>query len=207
MLNRPPPNKEWKLPDMMPRFWNLLRLFWDEDRINKWRCTVFPNAEKPNTGVEGPFNLICLNPAADRMWNDGEFALKPLELSSDHTELTVQLFWQVPNKYQPETRIDLLTEPASSKGLNQGAGRRLFDCEDNRIRSGQVFSFKTTDPKKRPLPSWELLEMQWYLQRLVAMTGAAGWPILVWDDDNDDDKSIRCLDSTYADSSCQDVFE
>jgi hypothetical protein len=76
------------------------------------------------------------------------------------------------------------------------------------IRSGQVFSFKTTEPEGQPLPSWELLEMQWYLHRLVAMSGAAGWPILEWDDD---DNSIPCLNPIYADGNAnitfQDVYE
>jgi len=150
-------------------------------------------AESPNTGVDEPFNLICLTRDAHDMWNKGLFALKPLELSDDNKELTVQFFWQVPNKYELENRIDFLTPPASSKGLNEGGGRRLFDDKDRRILSGQVFSFKTTAPEKRPLPSWELLEMQWYLQRLVAMSGAAGWPILEW---NDDDNYIPCFNPT-----------
>jgi hypothetical protein len=43
------------------------------------------------------------------MWNEGLFVLKLLELSSDNTELTVKFFWQVPNKYQPVSRIDFST--------------------------------------------------------------------------------------------------
>ena len=72
------------------------------------------------------------------------------------------------------------------------------------IRSGQVFSFKTTEPEGQPLPSWELLEMQWYLQRLVAMSGAAGWPSFDWDDDDD---SIPCFNSTYADGNANTTFQ
>ena len=34
------------------------------------------------------------------------------------------------------------------------------------------------------LSSLELLEMQWFLQRLVGMCGAAGWPSLDLDDDD-----------------------
>ena len=124
------------------------------------------------------------------------------------------LLWQVPNKYQPESRIDLLTEPASSEGLDRGGGHWLnYDDGGSSapfIHSGQVFTFKTTDPEKLPLPSMELLEMQWYLQRLVAMSGAADWPSLVWDDD-DDDNIIPCPNPSYADgnmnTTIQDVYE
>jgi hypothetical protein len=215
MLNTPPPNKAQKTSTKTDKIWTVLHLFWDKDQINKWRRKIFPNPEYPNTSVDEPFNLICLSPNAHDMWNGGVFALKPLELSDDNTELTVQFFWQVPNKYQPESRIDLLTEPASSKGLDC-SGDSWLTYKDSlsahyiNIHSGQVFTFKTTDPEKLPLPSVELLEMQWYLQRLVAMSGATDWPSLVWDDD-DDDNIIPCPNPSYADgnmnTTSHDVYE
>jgi hypothetical protein len=75
MLNTPPPNTNWKASDMIPEFWRLLYLFWDEDRVDKWIRKIFPNAENPNTGVEPLFNLICLTPNAHDMWNKGAFHL------------------------------------------------------------------------------------------------------------------------------------
>jgi len=54
MLNTPPLGKEWKASNFRPKFWDLLSLFWDKDRIDKWKSKIFPNAEKPNTGVEVP---------------------------------------------------------------------------------------------------------------------------------------------------------
>jgi len=142
---------------MIPKFWDLLYLFWGTDRVDKSRLKIFPNAEKPDTGVGEPYNLICLTSEARNMWNKGQFALKPLELSNDNTELTVKFFWQVPNKYQPTCRIDLLTEPASSKGLSESAGRWLTYKDGGSahfIRSGQVFKFKTTDAKNYRYQAW-----------------------------------------------------
>jgi hypothetical protein len=132
------------------------------------------------------------------MWNKGLFALKPLELSPDHKKLTVQFFWQVPGGYQIKSRINLLTEPASSEGLDMAKGNWLTrlnnDGSTPRIRSGERFTFTTNDPQKQPLPSLELLKMQWVLQRLVGMCGAAEWPSLDLDDDdiadNDDGGEI-----------------
>ena len=40
------------------------------------------------------------------------------------------------------------------------------------------------DPEQL-LPSWDLLDLQWKLQRVVAMSGAAGWPSLNFDEDDD----------------------
>jgi hypothetical protein len=183
-----------KISNMIPEFWTLLRLFWDNDRVEKWRNTIFPDSQNPDVGVESCFNLISLTPTAHDMWNRGLFALKPLKRSRNQKELTVQFFWQVPGNYDLGSQIDLLTEPTSSKGLEVvGDGYFLHRLESDgstpRIRSGQTFTFTTKDPKNLPLPSLELLEMQWNLQRLVGMCGAAGWPSLDWDDDifdNDD---------------------
>jgi hypothetical protein len=176
---------------MIPKFWNLLRLFWDKDRVDKWHKTIFPDSQNPDVGVERYFNLISLSPNAHDMWNRGVFALKPLNLSRNRKKLTVQFFWQVPGNYNTESRINLLTKPTSSEGLEiVGDGYFLSRLENNSsgprirpIRSGETFTFTTNDPENLPLPSLELLEMQWILQRLVGMCGAAGWPSLDWDDD------------------------
>jgi len=200
MLNPRAESDQLKSSDMIPNFWNLLRLFWDEDRVEKWRSTIFPNSQNPNVGVESYFNLISLSSHAHEMWNKGLFALKPLKLSRDRKKLTVQFFWQVPGGYKIKSRIDLLTEPASSEGKNVvGDGYWLTRLENDgltprNICSGETFTFTTNDPKNLPLPSLELLEMQWVLQRLVGMCGAAEWPSLDLDDDdiadNDDGGQI-----------------
>jgi hypothetical protein len=199
MMHPPAESDQLKSSDMIIDFWSLLYLFWDEDRVEKWRRTIFPNSQNPDVGVERCFNLISLAPHAHDMWNRGLFALKPLELSPDRKKLTVQFFWQVLGGYKIKSRIDLLTEPASSEGLEIANGYWLTRLENDdstprSIRSGERFTFTTKDPQNLPLPSLELLEMQWVLQRLVGMCGAAEWPSLDLDDDdivdNDDGGQI-----------------
>jgi hypothetical protein len=191
-----------KASDMIPKFWDLLGLFWDADQVEKWRCTIFPDSQNPDVGVENCFNLISLTPTAHDMWNKGMFALKPLKLSRNQKKLTVQFFWQVRGNYERGSRIDLLTEPTSSEGLNHLPNGFFLNHPDDGdsspcIRSGETFTFTTKDPKNLPLPSLELLEMQWVLQRLVGMCGAAGWPSLdLYDDDTvDNDDSWFIPDS------------
>jgi len=183
------PRRPTKQNESKPDFWESLELFWDKDRIDKWRKKIFPDSENPNVGVDRCFNLLFLSRDAHDMWNRGLFALKPLNLSPNQKELTVQIFLQPPGKYEAGDRIDLLTKPTSTKGLAVvGDGFDLHRLQDDgssvRICSGDVFTITTTDPEKMPLPSVELLEMQWHLQRLVGMSGAAGWSNL---DDSDDD--------------------
>ena len=161
----------------------------------KWENTIFSNPKCPGVGIESCFNSISLRRDAHDLWNRGLFALKPLELSPNRKRLTVQFFWQVRGKHTTKDRIDLLTEPTSSEGLDEveedGAWleyRKDDGFPRRPIRSGDQFTFTTEDPEKLPLPSVELLEMQWVLQRLVGMSGAAGWPSLdEYDDDSVDD--------------------
>jgi hypothetical protein len=74
------------------------------------------------------------------------------------------------------------------EGIECDLTRRQDDRSHRVIESGDIYTFTTDDPAKLPLPSWELLEMQWVLQRLTAMSGGAGMPDFdVYDDDDDDD--------------------
>jgi hypothetical protein len=193
---RPKPDRS-KSSSAFPEFWKTLNIFWNKDQVNKWKNKIFPNG----VGVESCFNLISLSASAHVMWNKGLFALKPLKLSRNQKTLTVQFFWQVPANYEIDSTVDLLTETASSVGLDTvGDGyflaRPRNDLSISRICSGETFTFTTKDPKNQPLPSMELLEMQWILQRLVGMSGAAGWPSL---DDIDDDSAENEDDWLVAD--------
>ena len=75
--------------------------------------------------------------------------------------------------------MSLLTTPLSTENLDRNKGAfdsdtQLFDSRtDKRIKSGDFFELQTDDAIARPLPSFKLLEMQWFLQRVVGMAGAA----------------------------------
>ena len=195
----PRPKARNKAANAIPDFWRSLYIFWDEARVNKWYGAIHSDSQNPDIGVEGCFNLISLSIDAHDKWNRGVFALKPLKLSPDSKELTVQFFWQVTGNYDVDSQVDLLTEPTSSEGLEtvaKGSDKYWLTRLENdgstprirTIRSGETFTFTTEDPENLPLPSVELLEMQWFLQRLMGMVDAAGWPSL--DDDDDDTTDI-----------------
>jgi hypothetical protein len=123
------------------------------------------------------------------MWSAGRFALKPIDSTENpenKNELTIQLFWQPKYDYKQDDRIDLLKEPASSKGLKSNFLSYVRDGNANLIESGQLFKLTTTNPDTHPLPDREILHMQWVLQRLVSMSGAADW-LKFGDRDNDSD--------------------
>jgi hypothetical protein len=119
------------------------------------------------------------------MWARGAFALKPIFESDDKTTLKVQFFWQK-KQQEAQTAMSLLTTPFSTQGLSQntdvfnGVAKLFKEDEDEVIRSGDYFTLQTDDPETKPLPSFTLLELQWFLQRIQGMAGAADvdWPSL-----------------------------
>ena len=92
--------------------------------------------------------------------------------------------------------MSLLTTPVSTKDLDHNKGAfdtstvRLFNCKDERIKSGNFFELKTDDAIERPLPSFKLLEMQWFLTRVVGMAGAAVLYDEDWGDEDSDDAAV-----------------
>jgi hypothetical protein len=56
---------------------------------------------------------------------------------------------------------------------------------DKKICSGDEICLETSDPDRLPLPDWRLLDMQWILQRITAMSGAAERHDDFYEDDND----------------------
>ena len=63
----------------MTKFRDQLRIFWGDEQAETWKRKIFPNPYDPNTGVDGAFNLIYLSSDAHKMWNQGAFALRPLD--------------------------------------------------------------------------------------------------------------------------------
>jgi hypothetical protein len=164
-------------------FWDTLKRFWSDDRIREWRNVIFPDQNSPDKGVETYYNLMCLSPDAHAYWTRAYFALKPIQLSDDKKRLDVEFHWMPQYNYSSE--VDILTSPQSSEGLDGGSKIMLFHFPTKRqICSGEKISLTTDDPITRPLPHLALLEMQWILHRMAAMSGAAE----IYDDfDNDDD--------------------
>src|ERR1700712_4204262 len=120
--------------------------------------------------------MICLCPNAHKYWEKAYFALKPIRISDDKKRLDVQLFWLSEQSYS--SSVDLLRTPKIEEYANQGPKlAKLYNHEtDTPIRSGDEISLKTDDPVLRPLPDFRLLEMQWFLHRIAAMSGAAEVP-------------------------------
>jgi hypothetical protein len=187
-------NKEEDIFGPRHTFWNHLKNFWPEEKLAAWAKEVFLRGID-EIGIERVYNLITLSRDVHDSWNRGAFALKPISISDDNTTLKVQFFWQKKQK-DTQAAMSLLTTPFSTKDLNQNEGAfdtgivRLFNCRDERIQSGDFFELKTDDVIARPLPSFKLLEMQWFLTRVIGMAAAAIPYDEDWGDSDSDDAAV-----------------
>ena len=152
-------------------FWMRLCMFWPEERVNAWARAVYG----PN-GTETPTNFITLSSTVHKLWELSRFALKPVDLSSDMKTLRVQFFWLPVNSFVKDREYVAITDLPSWTNHHDASpvDCKLFNClTEKKICWGDVITIRTEDPINHPLPSWDLLDMQWVLQSLVALSGAA----------------------------------
>ncbi|KAE8352481.1 hypothetical protein BDV28DRAFT_148992 [Aspergillus coremiiformis] len=151
-------------------FLKALSLFWSKKTLASWKQAI-ADFDSANTCS----NHLCLSYTVHDYWHSSFFALKPLEISADRKQLEVQ-FWWLPN-LEFARRVLLTTAPILPRDLDHAPiGTKFFHNDTERkIRSGDILVFRTEDPETHPLPSFELLHMQWILNRVVALGGAAGF--------------------------------
>jgi hypothetical protein len=168
----------------MPSFWNTLRLFWSEERVDAWYNAIFPK------GTEACYNLMCLAPHAHKYWEKAHFALKPIRLSDDKKRLDIQFFWLA--KGNRTSLVSILQRPPLPVDLDRGPNiTMLFNVlTEKKIYSGDEISLETDDAVAHPLPDLKLLEMQWFLNRVTAMSGAAEPQDDFGDDGDDGDDAL-----------------
>jgi hypothetical protein len=189
-------------------FWDYLKSFWSKEKVAAWEAELFPRGLS-EAGDERVDNRITLSKVADCYWNRGPFALKPISISDNNTTLKVQFFWQ---KKQPniQVTISLSTTPPSTEDLEQNEGAfdygqtQLFN-KGKKIKSGDIFDLKTDDPIKKPLPSFKLFELQWFLTRVIGMASAAFLYEPGSGDDSDEDVPGLDLDEVGDTSFLSDI--
>lgn len=145
--------------------WSSLDLFFSTERVERWKRAVFGQDN------ETPASLLRLGPVAYILWSKCRYALKPIEVSPDSKQLTVQFFWMPWWNYAP---LKLEDAPEAPDNTDISAcGTHLDNIHTGqRIQSGDIITFITTDPEKLPLPSMDLLDLQWVVHRLNALSGA-----------------------------------
>ncbi|EGE08769.1 hypothetical protein TEQG_07726 [Trichophyton equinum CBS 127.97] len=157
--------------------WSVLRMFWSNERVDAWY-----NAITGPLGTETVRNLMCLAPSVYKYHGRSFFALEPVEENPE--SLTIRFHW-LPHmhnlrKIKPDTR------PSFPSGIGCGRRIRLWNVMTGmEIVSGTLIRISASDGI--PLPDPALLQMQWMLQRIIALAGGAEAFEESNDGDDDDD--------------------
>jgi hypothetical protein len=168
-------------------------MFWTKAKVDAWSSEIFVDNNASFRGKETVANMISLTSTLHTFHTQGAFALRPLQISNDKKQLELEFHWLVIEEREKGTRMNLLDMPKSSEHRTEsgdGYGpfvRRNPDGSIQVLKSGDRFTMSTDDPVNKPLPDPGLLALQWHLQRVLAMSGAASWRDEDSDNDDDDD--------------------
>ncbi|CRL25673.1 unnamed protein product [Penicillium camemberti] len=180
-----------------PNIWRFADVFWGKGKTERWRRAVFNDPTQPGKPVSDCTNLICLRRDIRSAWSSGLFALRPVWVSEDNTEMEIEFYWQPKPDHRLYDMLDVSKQPVSSK--NVSSVDRLIVVVGNRgessyhaIESGYKFRMTTNDPIERPLPSFDLLDMQWHFTRMVSFCGAGSF----FDEEEREDASDAKSDVT-----------
>jgi len=160
-------------------FWDILRMFWPRDKVDNWHAKLFRDNRVEPRATETVENMLTFTSTLHRFHSEGAFALRPVRISDDKTQLELEFHWLARQERDSSAMVDLLEEPLSSRNRKDSGNGYQFcrfdDANPTLLVSGTKFTMTTDDAINKPLPDPGLLELQWHLQRILAMSGAAGW--------------------------------
>ena len=142
--------------------WTGLENFWTPDHITTWKTAI-------EQSEDSCANMITFIRKITYLWAKARFALKPSPPSHDRKQLDLQFLWLPAAKFS--RKVSMVSRPVLPSDLDAGPCNVKLFRDEQRICSGRVFDVTTHDPKRLPLPSVELMEMQWILNRAVAVSG------------------------------------
>ncbi|KAJ6128322.1 hypothetical protein N7471_009539 [Penicillium samsonianum] len=163
-------------------FWQVLGMFWTESKVKRWMDTV-----SSAKGTEICENLICLSPDIHLAWGYNDFALEPIDIVDEGHTFITRFYWLPKNE---PGHVLINSPPIIKLSRPDHTDPILFENPDmsvHKMQSGDQVLFHTADPMTHPLPSWDLMSMQWVLHRICALSGAAETTDDNSEPDSDDD--------------------
>lgn len=154
--------------------------------------------KNPANGLEQRVdNLLCLEPLVHRRWSQGYLAFEPIPRNPDDQDRKQSLVfhWMPIVKHSTgyfaageHPQHEIASADDDSSDLSS-LGARLYGCDGSRIFTGHRIEMTTGDSKLWPLPSYNLLRLQWDVQRLMHLQAGAEPEELSDDSDSDDSDS------------------
>ncbi|GAQ10075.1 hypothetical protein ALT_7396 [Aspergillus lentulus] len=148
------------------QFFNALRDFWSAEKVEAWHNAIYGHV----LGTERAANLILLSPNAHELHTRGYFALEPVEEDPEGKWITVKIWW-----LKQHTGVDFNIVPQLPPNQHPGEYEvGLHNIRDDKpLLSGDPITLETPDPINYPLPDFRILELQWILNRVLALRGGA----------------------------------
>ncbi|KAI1814794.1 hypothetical protein GGS20DRAFT_546883 [Poronia punctata] len=144
-------------------FFKKLAVFWPIDRVEHLRSFV-----KQPENV--PKNLMVLRSDVHQDWAKAKFAFRPRDHSS--SRLVLEFVWLAPTT--PRGGVSYSRDPEDTTDLiYQGPSTSTTDPTFHVLHSWDRIVLESNNPREAPLPSWELLQLQWDMQRISRASAAA----------------------------------
>ncbi|CAK7565232.1 MAG: hypothetical protein SEPTF4163_003144 [Sporothrix epigloea] len=149
----------------------MLVSFWGKEKAAAWsrQCCAASVTESAK-------NLLCLNSQLHFWWGTCRLALRPIR-TLDSCAIKLQLHWLRRSRTRPTaplsgTSDDIRLLCGGEDDLKNWGPQPVAHRKSGLpLRTGQIFTIRAESPED--LPSFELLDMQWNLLRVAAMSGAA----------------------------------
>ncbi|CAK7275022.1 hypothetical protein SEPCBS57363_006465 [Sporothrix epigloea] len=164
----------------------MLVSFWGKEKADAWSRQYCATRV-----TESAKNLLCLNSQLHFWWGTCRLALRPIR-TLDPCTIKLQLHWLRRSRTRPTTPLsgtfdDIRSLCGGEDDLETWGAQPVAHRKSGLpLRTGQIFTIRAENPED--LPSFELLDMQWNLLRVAAMSGAAeaeDAPPEKGDDDNE----------------------
>ncbi|KAL5405927.1 hypothetical protein PMIN03_008129 [Paraphaeosphaeria minitans] len=102
--------------------------------------------------------MITLTATLHNFHTEAAFALRPLRITADKTQLELEIHWLKRQARDSRTMINISDEPMSSRAL-LGSERGQYLCYidksvPTRLVTGQKFTMKTDDPVNKTRACW-----------------------------------------------------
>ena len=134
--------------------------------------------------IDSAHNLIALNPLIHFWFDHARVGLEPIQKLSKGVRIALRFLPDTGVRFRSDQKFHLATDWTSLHGTRRPL--KIPNYETCRpVLDGETVDVVSEDPAKRL--SWELLELQWQLIRICALSGAGEPSEEVIDDDSDND--------------------
>lgn len=146
-------------------------MFWNKERVDAWVSAAY----NMGSSVDMPHNLISLSPTAHKLHDEAFFAFNSKYYHEDKWKKSIGLKFHWLKRAEPRARVPLTEIPSLDLEMPSDFGLFIYEKgpgQGHNIKSGEIVRVETDrhDSEQKPLPSKALIEMQWILNRVAALS-------------------------------------